>query len=646
MQYRILIGITLLAVVICGLVAWATPRPLGDLYMALAGGRDVVGGKLGAADDWSFISAGRVWVNQSWGSHALFYGTHRVAGDTGLLILKAVLLGGIVVAVLAAARVRGAAVPAALIAGGGALVASTSGMILRPNLLSLLFAPILFFFLYRSRENSRWLWAGAGLVLLWANIHGGFLVGVAVLLIWALAHFLAWMFVKTGEAPTPWTTIIAAVVAASGTALLNPFGVWNVQLPFRAAGDPAWRNIREWLPVFSGDFPTPWLFLVLIGVVVLGALSQVAANRMRRTPGDPERLPEFLFEGMVLVGVLIMTFQARRFIPLAAVVLAPLLARQLTWILSPRRWMIPTALVAVVLVAGALYPNRWIPDFYSLDNPIRPRESVLERMVFHGTDFPAGPADFINANAISGNIYQPWEWEGYLRWRCPSVTLFMGGRAQQIYTGEEFLLTRAILMDPDPAVQLGKWDVHVVTVPLDLKHGRFVERLLLKSEGTWAYVYCDRRFAVLADIVSPVTRKLVSRAGKGELIYPDEAIAALSQGMCLATPAVKAPVAWTMEALETANSLMPTDYAYPVWESRAKSGGVSEEDRVAYLDGELNRLLGLPVEVAEGVEILKARERVARLASGLYPDMEKRRAAVLLRQETIKQVQELLAAPL
>jgi hypothetical protein len=646
MQYRILIGITLLAVVICGLVAWATPRPLGDLYMALAGGRDVVQGKLGAADDWSFISAGRVWVNQSWGSHVLFYGTHRVAGDTGLLFLKAILLGGIVAAVFVAARVRGAAAPAALIAGGSVLVASTSGMVLRPNLFSLLLTPLLFFFLYRSRENPRWLWAGTALVLLWANVHGAFLVGVAVLVIWALAHLLGWMFAKSGEAPAPWSMIVAAIVAAAGTALLNPFGVWNVQLPFRAAGEPAWRNIREWLPVFSEDFPTPWLFLVPVGVLLASFLARLVVNGMRRTPRNPERLAEFLFEILVVAGVLVMTFQARRYIPLAAVVLAPLLARQLTWVLSPRRWVIPTALVALGLVVGALYPNRWIPDFYDLDNPIRPRESVLERMVFHGTDFPAGPAEFINANAISGNIYQPWEWEGYLRWHCPSVTLFMGGRAQQIYTGEEFLLTREILLDPEPAVRLKEWDVHVVTVPLNLKHGRFVERLLLGSDGTWSYVYCDRRFAVLADIVTPATREVVSRAGRGELVYPDEAIAALSRGMCLATPAVEAPDAWTVEALETANRLMPTDFSYPIWENRAKSGGATEAERAAYLDGELNRLLDMPVDVAEGVEVLKARERVARLVSGLYPDMEKRRTAVLIRQETIKRVRELLAAPL
>ncbi len=222
----------------------------------------------------------------------------------------------------------------------------------------------------------------------------------------------------------------------------------------------------------------------------------------------------------------------------------------------------------------------------------------------------------------------------------------MGGRAQQIYSGDEFFLTREILLDPDPATRLGEWDVHVVIVSLDLKHGRFVERLLLGSKGSWAYVYCDRRFAVLADIVSPETREVVSRAGRGELIYPDEAIAALSQGMCLATPAVEAPVTWVLEALETANRLMPTSYAYPVWENRAKSGGATEEERATYLDGELNRLLDMPVDVAEGVEILKARERVAWLVSGLYPDQEKSRDAVLIRQETIKRVRELLAAPL
>src|SRR5215831_19100513 len=88
--------------------AWAIPRPLGDLYLALAGGRDVLAGKLGRPDDWAFTTQGHVWVNSSWGADLFFALVYRVGGEWGLLCLKALLLSGLGFLVVAAARVRGA----------------------------------------------------------------------------------------------------------------------------------------------------------------------------------------------------------------------------------------------------------------------------------------------------------------------------------------------------------------------------------------------------------------------------------------------------------------------------------------------------------------------------------------------------------
>ena len=46
---------------------------------------------------------------------------------------------------------------------------------------------------------------------------------------------------------------------------------------------------------------------------------------------------------------------------------------------------------------------------------------------------------FINANKISGPVFSPWQWEGYLRWNAPQMQPFTGGRAQQVYSTEALL---------------------------------------------------------------------------------------------------------------------------------------------------------------------------------------------------------------
>ena len=63
---RVALTLCLVTVVSAWIVVWLMPRGNGDLFVALAGGRDVVEGRLGQPDDWSFHTEGRVWHNQNW----------------------------------------------------------------------------------------------------------------------------------------------------------------------------------------------------------------------------------------------------------------------------------------------------------------------------------------------------------------------------------------------------------------------------------------------------------------------------------------------------------------------------------------------------------------------------------------------------
>jgi heme/copper-type cytochrome/quinol oxidase subunit 2 len=629
---RLTLSAILITVALCGLVAWATPRPLSDLYIALAGGRDVIEGKLGQPDDWAYTTEGRTWINQSWGSDTPFYLTHSAAGNTGLLVLKALILAGIAWMVVLAARERGATLPAGLLAASGALIAAPPGMILRPNLVSLLFVPLLLFVLYRSRNRPRWLWGGVVLLSLWANLHGAFIVGLGILALWALGHVIGRLAGR--HTVNSWPPVLAFVLAVLLAGFANPFGIQNLTLPLSVAGNAAWRQVTEWRPVFGGGgavFPTPWPFLIIGGLVVMLGIVHFITTRARKDDtednGAARRVPirpaVLVFEVLLVVAVLVLAFQARRFIPLASVVLAPLLAVQLEWVLRPRRRAVPTLAVSAIAVALVVINHQWLLRYYDPDNPRRPAETFFERMVHHRTHFPVGVDEFLNANEISGRVFHEWRWEGYLRWISPQVKLFVGGRAQQVYDEPTYWARREILASPDPAAELRERDIHIALVPLHLDYAPFCQRLLIESNATWAYIYSDRKSAVLADIVDPNTRRWVEGAARGALQYPDPAVASLSRGMCLASPAVEVPPEAVVVHLHEANRLRTTDYSYAVWESRAKSAGMPAEEIIAYLEDEMQRLNAMPVDVADGMEILKSREDVAALLGRNYPPEER-----------------------
>lgn len=180
----------LLAVLLAVVTVWSVPRPTGDLYVGLAAGRDILDGKLNAIDDWSFSTNNdrekRVWVNQNWGTHLLYYFAHDWGGETGLLVLKALLLLVGAAFLALACRRRGVGWPIALLVAGGIMAAGRSFIDLRPNLTTLMFIPVMLYVLYWTQDRPRRIWWVMVIFgVLWANLHGGFFLGLLVMGLWA-----------------------------------------------------------------------------------------------------------------------------------------------------------------------------------------------------------------------------------------------------------------------------------------------------------------------------------------------------------------------------------------------------------------------------------------------------------------------------
>lgn len=210
--WKIVVILGVLIALLAVLTVWTVPRPTGDLYVALAAGRDILDGKLTKLDDWSFSTKGRVWVNQNWGTHLLYYLFYRAfggeegqktggvpdgqdSGEIGLVVLKLlILLTGATFLVLACHR-RGVDWPIALIVAGGVIAAGRSFIDLRPNLTTLMFAPPMLYLLYRASDKPSRSWVVMIIFgLIWANLHGGFFLGLGTMVVWAGCMFLAPMF--------------------------------------------------------------------------------------------------------------------------------------------------------------------------------------------------------------------------------------------------------------------------------------------------------------------------------------------------------------------------------------------------------------------------------------------------------------------
>ncbi len=255
------------------------------------------------------------WVAHEWLGEVLLAGLFDTFGWAGLVAVTALCAAAAVAMLLR--QLLCSFVPVhAMIATALAITLVIPHVLARPHVFTL---PILVAWvaqLVRARSENRapaaWL---AALMALWANLHGGYLFGLGLAgLLAAEAVLLAPDWRTRRRAAGGWAFF---GVLAVGAALLTPYGVAGLLLPFRLTGMSfAMGQLVEWRsPDFQSFEPLElWLAVALFAGFALGW----------RLP--PTRL-------LMLLLLLHMALQHRRhgeLVGLAApLLLAPALAPQL-----------------------------------------------------------------------------------------------------------------------------------------------------------------------------------------------------------------------------------------------------------------------------------------------------------------------------
>ena len=227
-----------------------------DFWGHLRFGLDILAQRqLTAVDPYSFTQD-VPWVNHEWLSELLMAAAFQTAGLAGMLLLK---LGVVFSAFALLWRAWRPVHPlvsfvAMVIAALGAVPITRTT---RPQMWTLLCLLILVSLLQRS-PNVRVLGAVALLFTAWINLHGGAILGMGVVGLWAtVAAVLSWRESRS----VPWFWLLVPVVAALAT-LINPYGIdlWRFLLETVRPG----RDIVEWQPLWT---KVPQLWLPLAGTV-------------------------------------------------------------------------------------------------------------------------------------------------------------------------------------------------------------------------------------------------------------------------------------------------------------------------------------------------------------------------------------------
>jgi hypothetical protein len=268
-------GLAAIAVFLFALAAFA-PQVLGDgdTWSHVATGEWVIAhGAAPRADPFSFSMSGAPWTAHEWLSEVLLALAFRLAGWSGIVLLTGAAAGlaALIVGLRAARELRGAPLIATVAIGLSLL---TANLLARPHVLALPLAAAWSAGLIAARDRGRapplWL---ALLMTAWANMHGGFIFGLMLIGPFALEAVTESQVGARFQAARAWGAFALAALAA---ALINPYGVEVLFLPFRLMSVENLSRVSEWRPQdFSYIGTMELALLALLGL----ALTQPFAMR-------------------------------------------------------------------------------------------------------------------------------------------------------------------------------------------------------------------------------------------------------------------------------------------------------------------------------------------------------------------------------
>ena len=466
---------------ILSLIAYVVSQTVTDpdLWGHVKFGQDIWrSGTVIQPDTYSYLTGDQPWINHEWLAEVIFAALFALGGAPALILFKT----GMVLVTLGLIYWHLTHHGMSILRGGIVLtlvapIFAVGTFVLRPQIFTyLLFLATLLVLDAADRGRSRWLWGLPPIFALWVNLHGGFLAGMAAVIVWASVRFLA-SFCRAVR--TDWSVLrsewalVGSVVAGALATLVNPYGPRILDFLVKPA-TLVRPDISEWQPTALAS-ANGAVYLIPLALAVVGLLY---TTRERR----PAPLVLFLC-------VAILPLLAFRHGPLLAIGVPILAGKHIgsAWdrwspqVRSDHRTLRQTKaerwLAALAMTGAAVFVWLSLPNFGCIST-LRP--------VSQG--FPAKAIAMLRDSGASGNMAVFFDWGEYAIWHLsPRIKVSIDGRRETVYSDKILAENWRFLTGVgDWDTLIGRQETHLALVPRD----RPVFNLL-KLSSAWVLVHED-----------------------------------------------------------------------------------------------------------------------------------------------------------
>lgn len=437
-------------------------------------GREIIErGQILRTDVVSHTRDGNPIVLYEWLSEVALHGADVAAGLPGVAVFAALLFTVAVWGVYRSAIELGALRPLALGAALLGLLSQLIHLLPRPHLFTTALAAVYLILLLRFARSDR-AWALVPLpflMVIWANLHGGFLLGFALVIAFLVGALLGSAeFAGGRRSARPLAVMMIACLAAS---LVTPYGLESWTYTTGHLGSDFFLAVTEEFQ--SVDFHRAYGRAFLVVLFAGPALWMTGRVRV-----------SWLGAGLYLFFAASALYSARN-IPLFALATLPWLA---VWCEDVLEGGGGTAATVLARLRGmdrddrSLRPWGWtLAGIGLVAWAVGPDAA---RYQFDPEAFPVRAVERLSKIDTSGHVFNQMRWGGYLLYAAPDILVFIDGQAD--FYGEE--LAREYLLAVNG--QAGWRDVldrHGVEWTLIGARQPLAQLLALDAE--WSRVYTD-----------------------------------------------------------------------------------------------------------------------------------------------------------
>lgn len=417
----------------------------------------------------SSMMPGHRYIASAWATDAIGYVVYKMGGFLGLSILSSAIISLGFLFISRALKMtfwtQGIIFPAALF-----ILSPITEVSFRGQLWSFVGLGFLILCIVRFQEGEKSrIFYTVPLFMLWANFHGQFILGLAILVLWSLMRiFIQAVIIKASDAKHEAMLLGVNLLAVFAATLVNPFGFKIYSEVFKHFRDPMLHFVNEWKPFQT--FSVAWWSLVGWSAAVLAAVSLAFKNR--RFEFLIFSVPAFILLGFAF-------FERRYALPAVLISFPPV-----CYFISAWKAEFTNKRLAVGILLVGIY-------FYILFFKL-PSENIFSmdwQLYCRMLRCSPATAELLMNQKVEGDIFTDYDFGGWLIWNYSDIKPAIDGRMHLWRDKNGNSILEKYYLFVNNKQDINESDFNAVYIKPGSPMANHLLELAMK--GSWRLVYSD-----------------------------------------------------------------------------------------------------------------------------------------------------------